>query len=119
MAYFQIPLNLPHAATVTGRIVRLLEGERDLQQLAEELLEPLLVYQLTQDYSTSTATYQARDRAAERGRKLAAGIAAAGLGRDRLGQCVRNLFECLELGEEGARLGLLAGENPDSMQRPK
>lgn len=87
--------------------------------MAEELLEPLLIYQLTQDYSASIVTYQARDRAAERGRKLAEGIASAGLGRDRLGQCIRNLFECLELGEEGARLGLLAGENPDSMQRPK
>jgi len=118
VAYFQIPLNLPHAATVASRIVRLLEGE-SLRALAEELLEPLLVYQVTQDYSTNITAYQVRDRAAERGRKLAEGIAAAGLGRDRLGQCIRNLFECLELGEEGARLGLLAGENPDSMQRPK
>ena len=118
MAYFQIPLNLPHAATVASRIVRLLEGE-PLRSLAEELLELLLVYQLTQDYSTNITAYQVRDRAAERGRRLAQGIAAAGLGRDRLGQCIRNLFECLELGEEGARLGLLAGENPDSMQRPK
>ena len=118
MAYFQIPLNLPHAATVASRIARLLEGE-SLRPLAEELLEPLLVYQVTQDYSTNIVAYQVRDRAAERGRRLAEGIAAAGLGRDRLGQCIRNLFECLELGEEGARLGLLAGENPDSMQRPK
>ena len=115
MAYFQIPLNLPHAATVAGRILRLLQGEKELARAAEELLEPLLVYQMTQDYSNNISAYQARDRAAERGRRLA----AAGLGRDRLGQCVRNLFECLELGEEGARLGLLAGENPDSMQRPR
>ena len=90
-----------------------------MQSLAEELLEPLLIYQLTQDYDTTDAAYQVRDRAAERGRKIARGIATAGLGRDRLGQCIRNLFECLELGEEGAQLGLLAGENPDSMQRPK
>ncbi len=119
MAYFQIPLNLPHAATVTGRIVRLLEGERELQRLAEELLEPLLVYGVTQDYSASPVAYQTRDRAAERGRKMVESIAAAAVGHDRLGQCIRNLFECLELGEEGARLGLLAGENPDSMQRPR
>lgn len=119
MAYFQIPLNLPHAATVSARIVRLLEGESGLQRLAEELLEPLLVYQMTQDFSANITTYHVRDRAAERGRRLAEGIATAGVGRDRLGQCVRNLFECLELGEEGAQLGLLAGENPDSMQRPR
>ena len=30
----------------------------------------------------------------------------AGLGYDRLGQAVRNLFECLSMGEEGARLSL-------------
>ena len=40
------------------------------------------------------------------------------LGEDRLGECIRNLFECLELGAEGAVLSLRAGENPDSLQRP-
>ena len=40
------------------------------------------------------------------------------LGSDRLGQHVRNLFECLELGEEGAQISLRAGENPNSVQRP-
>jgi hypothetical protein len=40
------------------------------------------------------------------------------LGHDRLGQCVRNFFECLELGREGAAISLRAGENPRSMQRP-
>ncbi|MBS2038075.1 hypothetical protein JST97_24025 [bacterium] len=119
MAYFQIPLNLPHAATVASRILRLLQDHPELRMQAEELLEPLPIYQVSQDYSTTITSYHVRDRTAERGRKLAESIAAAGVGRDRLGQCVRNLFECLELGEEGARLGLLAGENPDSMQRPR
>ena len=40
------------------------------------------------------------------------------IGDDRLGQAVRNFFECLGLGVEGARLSLLAGENPDSALRP-
>lgn len=119
MAYFQIPLNLPHAATVASRIVRLVQEDPELRAQAEELLEPLLFYQLSQDYSANITSYHVRDRAAERGRHLAERIAATGAGRDRLGQCVRNLFECLELGEEGARLGLVAGENPDSMQRPR
>lgn len=119
MAYFQIPLNLPHAATVASRIVRLLPEESELKGLAQDLLEPLLVFQVTQDYSANISTYQVRDRAAERARQLVEGIEAEGLGRDRLGQCIRNLFECLELGEEGAALGLRAGENPDSMQRPR
>jgi len=119
VAHFQIPLNLPHAATVASRIVRLLPEGSQLKQLADDLLEPLLVFQVTQDYSANISTYRVRDRAAERGRQLVEGIEAEGLGRDRLGQCIRNLFECLELGEEGAELGLRAGENPDSMQRPR
>jgi hypothetical protein len=41
-----------------------------------------------------------------------------GIADDRLGQAVRNLFECLELGEEGAEISLRAGENPDSALRP-
>lgn len=52
------------------------------------------------------------------GRVLVSEIAAAGVGGDRIGQCVRNLFECLERGEEGARLSLLAGEDPCSLLRP-
>ena len=117
MAHFDLPLNLPHAATIAGRIVRLLADTPCLEQ-AEELQEPLLFYQLTDDFSASEAAYRVRDGAARRGRQLVADIERLGLGHDRLGQCLRNLFECLELGEEGAALGLLAGENPDSLQRP-
>jgi hypothetical protein len=36
---------------------------------------------------------------------------------DRLGQHVRNLFECLGLAEEGAQLSLKCGERPDSPMR--
>lgn len=118
-AFFDVPLNLPHAATVAGRIVRLLEGEPQSQALAVALMEPLLVYKLTFDDQRSPMAYASRDRAAERGRQLVDEIEQRGLGHDRLGQCVRNLFECFEFGLEGARLGLLAGENPESLQRPK
>ncbi|MFZ5495316.1 MAG: hypothetical protein ACOZE5_08265 [Verrucomicrobiota bacterium] len=41
------------------------------------------------------------------------------LGHDRLGQGVRNYFECLELGREGAAIPLRAGKDPESMQRPR
>ena len=58
MAHFQVPLNLPHAATVASRIVRLLPEDTPLKGLAEELLEPLLVFQVTQDYSANISTYQ-------------------------------------------------------------
>ena len=59
-----------------------------------------------------------RDQAAVLGRKLVDQIEREKAGHDRLGQCVRNLFECLELGQEGAVISLRAGEDPKSFQRP-
>jgi len=59
-----------------------------------------------------------RDQAAAMGRELVDAIEAAHISGDRLGQLVRNLFECLELGKEGAEISLRAGENPNSLQRP-
>ena len=38
--------------------------------------------------------------------------------QNRIGQCVRNLFECLGLAAEGAALSLTCGERPDSPLRP-
>src|SRR6185436_14953295 len=55
---------------------------------------------------------QAADRLAERGRALVAQIVATPTRGDRLGQLVRNLFECLGLEDEGAELGLQCGERP-------
>ena len=59
-----------------------------------------------------------RERSAELGRTLVDCIERDGLGQDRLGQCVRNFFECLEMGREGTLISLRAGENPRSIQRP-
>jgi hypothetical protein len=59
-----------------------------------------------------------REEAATLGRKLVYQIESGRFGHDRLGQCVRNLYECLELGREGADISLRAGENPRSLQRP-
>lgn len=56
--------------------------------------------------------------AAAIGRRIVDGIERLELGEDRLGQAVRNLFECLGLGEEGAEISLRAGENPSSLMRP-
>ena len=52
------------------------------------------------------------------GRLLVDHIERDQLGHDRLGQGIRNLFECLELGREGAVISLRAGEDPRSFQRP-
>jgi hypothetical protein len=51
-------------------------------------------------------------------RELVALLEPTRLKGDRLGQLIRNLFECLELGKEGAEISLRAGENPNSLQRP-
>jgi hypothetical protein len=80
-----------------------------------ELLDPLLD---SGDNPPGLTALNIRDRAAALGRTLVDHIERGGLGHDRLGQCVRNLFECLELGLEGADISLRAGENPKSMQRP-
>jgi hypothetical protein len=56
--------------------------------------------------------------AADLGRRLVAAVEGIGLGDDRFGQSLRNLFECLSLGREGAELSLRVGESPNSPLRP-
>ena len=126
MAYFDLPLNLPHAGRIAERIRRLVEQravDTDLRYLrlgstAEALDELLTPYRVSGDDPPMTAADPVRREAAELGRRLVDQIAQNGLGEDRLGQCVRNLFECLALGEEGALISLRAGEDPGSLQRP-
>lgn len=124
--HFHVPLNLSHAARVARRIMLLVDrpGPGDgpdaeaVRRIAEEigvLLAPCLDLD---DNPPAPAAALLRARAAALGRKLVDHIEAGGLGNDRLGQCVRNLFECLELGLEGATISLRAGENPQSFQRP-
>jgi hypothetical protein len=60
---------------------------------------------------------EAADRVGELARALVAAIADRGVRSDRLGQHVRNLFECLGLAEEGRTLSLQCGERPDSPLR--
>lgn len=58
------------------------------------------------------------ESAAEQARVLVGEMVRAGYASDRLGQCIRNLFECLGLPEEGAALSLECGERPNSPLRP-
>jgi hypothetical protein len=126
--FFQVALNLPHAGRVARRILPLLpaaggpggtgadaEAVRGLAVEMIELLDPCLDLD---DNPPGGLALQLRDQAAELGRRLVAHIEHGGFGGDRLGQCVRNYFECLELGREGADISLRAGENPRSLQRP-
>jgi len=126
VAHFDIPLDLPHAGRVASRIIRMLERHCEEHGIdAEELLDvaerlDVLLSQYVQEgenpYPAEAET--ARESAAELGRRLVTALEASGIRGDRLGQYVRNLFECLAMGKEGAEISLRAGEDPGSLQRP-
>jgi hypothetical protein len=124
MAHFQIPLDLPHAGRIADRILNLLERHTEEKRMeADEVLgtaERLsnLLFRYTASDDNPPDALRIRDEAADIGRQLVDAAEAAHITGDRLGQLVRNLFECLELGEEGALISLRAGENPNSLQRP-
>ncbi len=124
MAHFDIPLDLPHAGRIADRIVALLEKHTeelglDVPEVMDtaDKLSSYLFRNVSDDDNPPNAI-EVRDNAAMLGRQLVDAMEAAELGGDRLGQLVRNLFECLELGKEGAEISLRAGENPRSLQRP-
>jgi hypothetical protein len=124
VAHFDIPLDLPHAGRLADRIVTLLERHFEdnevevpgVMDAAERLSNVLFRYTELDDNPPDALPI--RDKAAEAGRQLVDEMVAAQVTGDRLGQLIRNLFECLELGEEGAEISLRAGENPNSLQRP-
>jgi hypothetical protein len=126
VAHFQIPLDLPHAGRIAERILTLIEAHLeeleldapDLIDAAERLSGHLFRFVDEGDNPPAREANAARDRAADLARKLVDELEAAHIAGDRLGQLIRNLFECLELGEEGATISLRAGENPTSLQRP-
>jgi hypothetical protein len=124
MAHFDIPLDLPHAGRIADRIVALLE--KHTEELGLDVPEVMdtadklssYIFRNVSDDDNPPNAIEVRDQAAMLGRQLVDAMEAANLGGDRLGQLVRNLFECLELGKEGAEISLRAGENPRSLQRP-
>lgn len=124
MAYFNIPLDLPHAGRIADRILILVEKHaEELEIEAPHVIESAeqlwsLLFRYSGEDDNPANAMQIRDEAAAVARQLVDNMVAVNLVSDRLGQLVRNLFECLELGEEGAEISLRAGENPKSLQRP-
>lgn len=120
--YFDVPLNLPHAGRVARRLVTFLHrdghGGTAAAATATELVGRLDPYFESEENPEPAVARQVRDEVALLGRRFVEQIELDALGHDRLGQAVRNFFECLELGREGAEISLRAGENPQSMQRP-
>lgn len=120
-----VRLNLPHARTIVARIGRSLEalgafGEagdggaialHDAFEALEREAQPF-----DEDPAEKDAILSA-DALAERARTLVSAILETPARGDRLGQLVRNLFECLGLPEEGAAVALRCGERPDSPLR--
>ena len=119
-----VHINLPHSRTVLARIGRMLElldafeedeaGGPALHaafRAIESQAEPF------DEDPALAAAVDAADALAGRARGLVAALLDTPVRSDRLGQHVRNLFECLGLPEEGAELSLQCGEKPDSLMR--
>ncbi len=126
MAHYEIPLDLPHAGTIARRVIAMFEEvldpeteeHRAMLETSDRLDAILFDATWEGDNPAPWKAKQMAEQAAVEARKLVEQIEAADVGFDRLGQCMRNLFECLEMGEEGAELSLRAGEDPGSLQRP-
>jgi hypothetical protein len=123
-AHFDIPLDLPHAARIADRILIIVQRHAEEKGVeAEQAIDAAerlwsLLFRYSGEDDNPAGAIQIRDDAAAIGREIVSAAVDAGITSDRLGQLVRNLFECLELGEEGAEISLRAGENPNSLQRP-
>lgn len=120
-----VHVNLPHARTVAMRVGGTLEalgafghetngGARALHEALDQLERVLRDFD---EDPPMDAALAAADEAAERARTVVDAVLETSLRNDRLGQHVRNLFECLGLAEEGRTLSLLCGERPDSALR--
>ncbi len=126
MAHFDIPLDLPHAGRIADRLLIIVQRHAEEKEIdapqavdaADRLWNLLFRYSGEDDNPPDSEAMTVRDEAAAIGRELVDAVVAAKLTSDRLGQLVRNLFECLELGKEGSEISVLAGENPNSLQRP-
>jgi hypothetical protein len=120
-----VRINLPHARTIVERIGRTLdvlggfghETNGGAQTLSDALAGLAGSLRSFDEDPVAEEALRAADLAAAQGRALVDAIAAARCKSDRLGQHVRNLFECLGLPEEGALLSLRCGERPDSPLR--
>lgn len=120
-----VRINLPHARTIVQRIARTLdalggfghEGNGQAQALSGALADLDGSLRPFDADPPADEALRAADAAAEMGRSLVATILASPCRSDRLGQHVRNLFECLGLNEEGADLAVKCGERSDSPLR--
>jgi hypothetical protein len=120
-----VRINLPHARTIVARIGRSLEslgafgeaGNGGAMALHEAFQALERQAQVFDEDPPEKEALVAADALAVHGRALVGAIVETTARGDRLGQLVRNFFECLGLPEEGAELALQCGERPDSPLR--
>lgn len=120
-----VHVNLPHARTIVDRIARSLEALGALAEAGDDGSAALLaawgaLERTARPFDDDPAlpeALRAADAIAERARDLVALVLATPVRGDRLGQNVRNLFECLGLADEGGTLALECGERADSPLR--
>jgi hypothetical protein len=120
-----VRINLPHARTIVQRIGRSLEAVSAFGEASNGGAAPLVAAMEALEGALrgfdedppGDEALRAAEGAATLARALVEAILATPARGDRLGQHVRNLFECLGLAEEGAELGLLCGERADSPLR--
>jgi len=124
MPHFDLPVNLSHAANIArrlcARIAQSVPADKDSESLeqANLILAELFPYIYDQHSPSSAEQMIVVSHVLDLARHLVNLIQIEKIQSDRIGQSVRNLYECLGRGEEGSHLGLLSGENPNSLQRP-
>lgn len=120
-----VRINLPHARTIVARVGRTLDalgafgegangGTMAIHAAFDAVEQSLRAFD---EDPAPEETIAVADAAAETARALVDAILESPARSDRLGQHVRNLFECLGLAEEAATLSLQCGERPDSFLR--
>ncbi len=119
----KLDINLPHALTVLGRLAYHLQHRTQPAPVEETRAGAIIaaLERLLGPYVTDPpveVARQAAEKAVVEARLLVEECERSGYQGDRLGQSIRNLFECLGRAEEGAELSLRCGERPDSLMRP-
>ena len=120
-----VNVNLPHARTLVHRLGRSLaalgafgeEGNGGAGPLEASFEELQAAVEPFDEDPPMDEALDAADRVASVARRTVEAVLATPARGDRLGQVVRNLFECLGLAAEGAELSLRCGERPDSPLR--
>ena len=117
--------DIEHALRLVDRMIERLDGRLDPEHDGHRALRAhlsglarLLLLRDGEDDPEDPATAALLDQAQGMATAFVDGVVAFELGGDRLGQNVRNLFECLGAATLGAEQSLRAGEDPDSLLRP-